>query len=270
MTSDRFGNTFTQSTEKTAEAIDDFVHGFLAYQPKAANILAAADADPNNALVNAYACMLWMFLEAPVAADKAAPYIARAKAANTANLREQSCIKIGATWASGDVPETMQLCEAHSDIFPCDLVIIKLAQYLYFNTGDAPSMLRAGLKALPEANDEPYVHGMIAFGYEQCHQFKQAETSARKALELEPTDAWAHHAIAHVMLTQGRIVEGAAFMEDMAPRWEGLNSFMYSHNWWHLALFYISMGRHDEVRAAYDTHVWGLEKNFAQDQIGAA
>ena len=30
------------------------------------------------------------------------------------------------------------------------------------------------------------------------------------------------------------------------------------------------MGKHDEVRAAYDTHVWGLEKNFAQDQIGAA
>ena len=111
---------------------------------------------------------------------------------------------------------------------------------------------------------------MIAFGYEQCHQLEQAEASARHAIDIEPTDAWAHHAIAHVMLTQGRVLEGAAFMEEMAPRWDGLNSFMYSHNWWHLALFYISMGKHDEVRAAYDTHVWGLEKNFAQDQIGAA
>ena len=270
MTSDRFGNSFTATSLEDARAIDDFVHGFLAYQPKAANILAAAEAAPKNALINAYAGMLWMFLEAPVAVDKAAPFIARAKAAEIANPREKSVIKVATTWASGDVPQTMILCEEHAQLFPRDLVIIKLAQYLYFNTGDAPAMLRAGLLALPAAEGEPYVHGMIAFGFEQCHQLEQAEASARRAIEIEPTDAWAHHAIAHVMLTQGRVLEGAAFMEDMAPRWEGLNSFMYSHNWWHLALFYISMGKHDEVRAAYDTHVWGLEKHFAQDQIGAA
>ncbi len=268
MTHDRFGNDITPCTPATQQALDDFVHGFLAYQPKAANILAAAESAPDHALTNAYAGMLWMFLEAPAAAENAAPYIARAKAAQTANAREKSMVQIAATWASGDVPETMRLSEAHADQFPSDLANIKLSQYLYFNVGDAPSMLRVGLKALP--SEQPYVHGMIAFGYEQCHQLEQAEASARRAIEIEPNDAWAHHAIAHVMLTQGRVVEGAKFMEDMAPRWEGLNSFMYSHNWWHLALFYISMGQHDEVRAAYDTHVWGLEKDFAQDQIGAA
>lgn len=270
MTTDRFDNSFTAGTPETAQAIDDFTHGFLAYQPKAANILAAAEAAPDHALTNTYAGMLWMFLEAPVAALKATPYIARAKAGVDMNEREHSNLKIAETWVGGDVPETMRLCEAHSDLYPRDLVVIKLAQYLYFNVGDAPSMLRAGLKALPEAATEPFVHGMIAFGYEQCHQLEHAEKSACHAIEIESTDAWAHHAIAHVMLTQGRVIEGAKFMEDMAPRWEGLNSFMYSHNWWHLALFYISMGQHDEVRAAYDTHVWGLEKNFAQDQIGAA
>ncbi len=270
MHTDRFGNEMSPCSLETAQGLDDFVHGFLAYQPKAANILAIADQAKDNALSNAYAGMLWMFLEAPVATEKAAPYITRANAVETRNPRERSVTEIAATWAFGDVPKTMRLCEAHSDEYPRDLVIIKLAQYLHFNAGDAPSMLRACLKALPEAADEPYVHGMIAFGYEQCHQLEQAETSARRAIEIEPNDAWAHHAIAHVMLTQGRVVEGAKFMEDMAPRWEGLNSFMYSHNWWHLALFYISMGQHDEVIAAYDTHVWGLEKNFAQDQIGAA
>ncbi len=43
---------------------------------------------------------------------------------------------------------------------------------------------------------------------------------------------------------------------------------MRSHNWWHLALFYISLGRHDDVRTAYDTHVWGLAKDYSQDQAG--
>ena len=45
---------------------------------------------------------------------------------------------------------------------------------------------------------------------------------------------------------------------------------MHSHNWWHLALFYISAGRETDVVSAYDTHVWGLAKDYSQDQVGAA
>lgn len=270
MSTDRFGNVFTESTPETAQAIDDFTHGFLAYQPKAANVLAAAEAQPEHALINAYAGMLWMFLEAPVAAQKAAPFIANAQAAKAPTAREASCVQIAATWVHGDVPEVMRLCEVHADQYPRDLVIIKLAQYLYFNVGDSPAMLSVAMKALPDAMGDAYVHGMIAFGHEQCHDLEQAEASARRAMEIEPNDAWAHHAIAHVMLTQGRVLEGVAFMEEQAPRWDGLNSFMYAHNWWHLALFYISLGQPEKVLATYDAHVWGLEKSFAQDQIGAA
>jgi tetratricopeptide (TPR) repeat protein len=212
-----------------------------------------------------------MFLEAPIAPQKAAPYIVRAQAGRAdVTPREALLIDAAIAWTQGDVPQVLALCDQITTDHPRDMTALKLAQYHLFNLGDAAEMLRMALKALPEAGDIPYAHGMIAFGYEQCHQLEQAEASARHAIDIEPTDAWAHHAIAHVMLTQGRVLEGAAFMEEMAPRWDGLNSFMYSHNWWHLALFYISMGKHDEVRAAYDTHVWGLEKNFAQDQIGAA
>jgi hypothetical protein len=71
------------------------------------------------------------------------------------------------------------------------------------------------------------------------------------------------------MLTQGRVDEGAAFLESVAETWGELNSFMRSHNWWHLALFYLSQGRHDDVRRAFDAHVWGLEKDYSQDQVGA-
>jgi len=121
---------------------------------------------------------------------------------------------------------------------PRDLVTIKLAQYHHFNLGDATAMLRLGLRALPACDDQPYVHGMIAFGYEQCHLMDAAETSARRALDIEPSDPWAHHALAHVMLTQNRVDEGITFLESVAPMWAGLNSFMRSHNWWHMALFY--------------------------------
>lgn len=270
MTTDLYGLDVTCANTRTLEGINDFIHGFLSYQPKATNILAAADADPDCALANAYAALLWMFLEAPVAPQKAAPYIARAQAAQDGiTAREGMIIDAVAAWTQGDVPKLLEMCDQITTDHPRDMAVLKLAQYHLFNLGDATGMLRMALKALPDASDIAYAHGMIAFGYEQCHLIPRAEEAARHAMTLQHDEAWAHHAIAHVMLTEGRIAEGAAFMESVAETWDGLNSFMRSHNWWHLALFYISLGRHDDVRKAYDTHVWGLAKDYSQDQVGA-
>ncbi|MEM5541278.1 tetratricopeptide repeat protein [Sulfitobacter sp. AS92] len=269
MTQDLYGLETTASRPETQQAIDDFIHGFLSYQPKAAGIIAAADADPEGPLVNAYAALLWMFLEHPIAPEKARPYLARAKAAPGANAREQQVIRAVGHWIDGDVPALVAACDAITDQWPRDLAMLKLAQYHLFNAGDAAGMLRIALKSLPGAEDIAYTHGMIAFGYEQCHLLDRAEAAARRAMELRHDEPWAHHALAHVMLTQGRVAEGARFMESVAKTWTDLNSFMRSHNWWHLALFYLSQGRHDDVRAAYDQHIWGLEKDYSQDQVGA-
>lgn len=271
MTHDLYGLPVTAADEATLEGINDFIHGFLSYHPKATGIIPAADGAPDCPLANAYAALLWMFLEAPVAPQKAAPYLERAIAQrDTATPREQWIIDAAAAWVEGDVPKLLEICDKITSAHPRDMAVLKLAQYHLFNIGDAAGMLRMALKALPEAEDIAYAHGMIAFGYEQCHLLDRAEAAARQAMSLQHDEAWAHHAIAHVMLTEGRVAEGAAFLESVAETWGGLNSFMRSHNWWHLALFYISLGRHDDVRHAYDTHVWGLAKDYSQDQVGAA
>mgnify|MGYP003662764879 CR=1 FL=1 len=270
MTQDLYGLAHSTKTPASVAAINDFVHGFISYHPKAAGIIAAADADPASALTNAYAAMLWMFLEHPIAPSKAQPYLERAQAAKTKNAREEQIVSAVAQWVTGDIPALIASCDGIIGQWPRDLTMLKLAQYHLFNCGDAPGMLRMALKGLPEAADVPYTHGMIAFGYEQCHLLDQAEAAAREAMALHHEEPWAHHALAHVMLTQGRVAEGAEFLESVADSWQNLNSFMRSHNWWHLALFYLSQGRHDDVRAAFDTHVWGLAKEYSQDQVGAA
>ena len=251
------------------QGINDFIHGFIAYETKAPNIIGAADADPDCALANAYAAMLWMFLEAPAAPAKAAPYLARSRSADPGTKREAQVIEAIGHWVDGDIPAMLATCDAITTEHPRDVVMLKLAQYHLFNTGDAAGMLRMALKALPDASDISYAHGMIAFGYEQCHLLDDAEASARQAMTLRHDEPWAHHALAHVMLTQGRVAEGARFLESVADTWQPLNSFMRSHNWWHLALFYLSQGRHEDVRRAYDTHIWGLAKDYSQDQVGA-
>jgi hypothetical protein len=44
---------------------------------------------------------------------------------------------------------------------------------------------------------------------------------------------------------------------------------MYTHNWWHKALFHISQGDTQAVFDAYDQHVWGVEPDYSQDQVNA-
>ena len=58
-------------------------------------------------------------------------------------------------------------------------------------------------------------------------------------------------------------------MESVSDTWTGLNSFMRTHNWWHLAVFYLSQGRYAEILDIYDSHCWNAVKSYSQDQIGA-
>ena len=82
-------------------------------------------------------------------------------------------------------------------------------------------------------------------------------------------EPWAHHALAHVMLAQGRIAEGLDFMRSVSDTWTDLNSFMVTHNWWHQALFALELHDHEQVLQLYDTQVWGVAKDYSQDQVNA-
>ena len=267
---DFLGNPIEADNAADARAIDDFVDGLLSYESRAVNVLKAADRSPENTLANVYAAMLHMFAETPSAASNAAPYIARATAsASNASRRVQMALALTESWANDDIPRAEAIGAALNEEFPRDLLIIKLRQYFAFNRGDFPAMLAAAESVASTNADIAQWHGMLAFGYEQCDRLDIAEAAARRALALKTKEPWAHHALAHVMLTQGRIDEGARFLEGVRDTWVGLNSFMLTHNYWHLGLFYMSQGRFGDARALYDDFIWGADKDYSQDQIGA-
>ena len=268
MHTDSFGNPVSVDDSGSVRLLDDFVTGFISCESRAANVLQAeSDTSP---LVQACCAALHMFAESRNAPAKALPFITRAQSgAIRATPRERRFISAVAAWVAGDIAQAIRLHQEQALEFPRDLASLKLGQYHCFNAGDCPGMLRLALAALPAAADVPYVHGMAAFGYEQCHRMREAETSARRAIALCRKEPWAHHGLAHVMLTEGRLTEGLAFMQDVSETWTGLNSFMVTHNWWHVALFLIDLGRDAEALAVYDREVWGVVKDYSQDQIGA-
>ena len=265
---DSLGNPVTLHEPGSLAALNDFVEGFIACEARAVNVLAAEQDE--SAIVQACCAALHMFAESADAPLNAQPYLLRAQAAaGRATEREQRFVAAVAAWVAGDLPRAIALHEEQARLHPRDLASLKLGQYHLFNRGDSPGMLRIALGALPAAAEVPYLHGMLAFGWEQCHLLDRAETSARHAVALCRKEPWAHHALAHVMLTQGRIAEGTDFMAGVSDTWTGLNSFMVTHNWWHQALFLLEQDRHAEVLALYDQQVWGVVKEYTQDQINA-
>ncbi|KQP14425.1 tetratricopeptide repeat protein [Pseudorhodoferax sp. Leaf267] len=268
MPTDSLGNPVTLEQAGSLARVDDFVEGFIACEARAVRILEVAGHD-HGASVQAYAAALHMFAETPTAPANARPFLARAQAAPDATPREQRFIAAIAAWVAGDIDAAIRLHEEQATQFPRDLVSVKLGQYHLFNRGDAPGMLRLARGVQPAAADVPYLHGMLAFGWEQCHYLREAEAAARHAVALCRKEPWAHHALAHVMLTEGRLREGLDFLHGVADSWTGLNSFMVTHNWWHVALFALDLEQPEAVLRLYDQQVWGVAKDYSQDQINA-
>ena len=131
-----------------------------------------------------YAGLLWMLLEAPEGARRAATYLTTAeRAAPSATPREQLNTAMLRSWVDDDMAQALRSCATGSPTtIPAISSSVKTHQYLEFNGGNSPGvMLRAALKAAAAAAEVPYVHGMTAFAYEECHLLGEAESEARIA-----------------------------------------------------------------------------------------
>lgn len=250
-------------------AVGGFVSGFLAYEPQILAVLEAAKHD-HSLIVQTLAAVLWMFSESPAGPPQARAHLQCARAAALpATEREQSLAAAVAAWVEGDLTSVHTRHAEHTARWPRDLAALKLGQLQAFNLGDAPTMLRLAWTARGAAADTAFWHGLAAFAFEQCHRLHEAEVHARQALALRAHEPWAEHALAHVLLTEGRFAEGRDFMARASPPWRGLTSFMRTHNFWHLALFRLELGEDAAALALYDDEVWGVDTGYSQDQVGA-
>lgn len=265
---DFLGNPVSATRREALAAIDDFARGFLGYEPRIVNVLAAAE-EATEALVQVYAGLLWMLSETGGVPAQARDHARRARLDRRINPRESLLLEALEQWIDGEMPAMRRTLRAVLKEWPRDLVALKVHQYDDFNNGRALDMLRVTVLSENAAADSAHFHAMRAFAFEQCRLLPRAREAAERALALDPLEPWAQHALAHVLLTTGRIEEGRAFLQARSGEWERLTSFMYTHLWWHLALFDLARGGTDEALSIFDAHCWARERDFSQDQIGA-
>jgi hypothetical protein len=79
----------------------------------------------------------------------------------------------------------------------------------------------------------------------QQGKMSEAEDFGRKAIELAKGegDPWAVHALAHVYYNTLKFKDGIDLLKREKDNWDGCNSFMYTHNWWHYTLVECDSGQ---------------------------
>ncbi|MDZ7961342.1 MAG: tetratricopeptide repeat protein [Aulosira sp. DedQUE10] len=272
MLEDAQGLEVTTDSKAAIAAINSFIDQALSYGKDAeAVIRQGIAADPNCAIIHTYAAAYYLSQENAQDWEQAKPHlqVAQQQVAKITE-REQFYVQAIAAWAEAKIERAIAIHEALTQKYPRDLISVQQGQYHYFYLGDQQRLLSIAQKVLPANRENHYLYGMVAFGLEQCHRLYEAEAMGRIATSMNRHDPWAHHAVAHVMETQGRIDEGIAWMESLADTWENCNSMLYTHNWWHIALYYLEQGNVTKVLALYDSHVWGRAQKYSpKDQVGA-
>ncbi|MEO0399270.1 MAG: tetratricopeptide repeat protein [Pseudomonadota bacterium] len=269
-TKDAFDLPITGADEESARGYNAYVDEFLSYGPALRDLFAVADAAPASALLNAHAAALHMAFEGAEGWTHATPYLTAMQAAPCPESpRETAFCEAVAIWAKRDFHAAAVLFDNLTRRWPADLCALKWGQYHAFNIGDQKALLRFAERARIVHENRPYTHGMIAFALEQNHRLDEAEAEGVRAARIALDDAWAHHAVAHVMETQGRAKDGARWMQRCAHAWENKGVFIRDHNWWHTALFHLALRKYDEALTIYDERLWGAWPEFPQEQIGA-
>jgi hypothetical protein len=249
----------------------DLLNGeWLAFGKRLPEVIAAADREESCALLPLQSANLLLTVNSTAAYDTAKrQFVQAGKLVGDANPRERAWLAATEAWFARDRERAQKIHEEMAAEWPRDLVAAKVGQLHAIDRGDAEGILRIGERILPANRDNHHVWAMHAFGLEECNRIDEADSHARTAIDMDRRDPWAHHVIAHCLEARGRMLEGVAFLNSMSDTWEDCNSFMYTHNWWHLALFLIDLDRADEALALFDGRVWGIDKSFSEDQINA-
>jgi len=253
------------------QAIEDLVA--LSGDP-AGGADAAIAADGELALARIYRAYLALYGTTAAGAAEAGALIKPLEAADAWPLapREAHHLAAARAWADGDWWQAARALERALVANPRDLLALKVAQDLYFFLGNRLELRDVAARVLPAwPESDPawgYVQGIWAFGLEENGDYRAAETAARNALARNPSDVWGVHALAHVFEMEGRHEPGVTFLSTSSPDWQ--DSYFAVHNWWHLGLYLLELGRVNDARALYHERVRAARSAEWLDIVDAA
>ncbi len=142
----------------------------------------------------------------------------------------------------------------HPDDFPAYRFVHDVCLHIGDDTMRLPSAERA-VAALPVGTREhALAAGMLAFALEEVGRYDEAVEHGTAALEADPDDLWARHALAHVFESAGRHADAIELLVPSTDRWQQ-QTLLSNHVWWHLGLRVLEHGDLEGALAVFDDHL---------------
>ena len=258
---DRRGVDLSTSNSKSLEAYERALDAFNIYCGDPVAIIdEALAADPDFVMGHVLRAHVHLSMWEKSVVPEIEHSVSRIKAlSGSSNEREKHHAQALEQWVSGDWDGTRGTLDRLLAEYPRDLLALQMGHLSDFFQGDRENLRGRIARALPAwTRDDPgygIVLGMLAFGLEECGSYTAAEEAGRHALDIEPADCWAHHAVAHILEMQARQAEGIAFAEGRTAHWTQSDNAFQFHNWWHLALYNLDQDRFERVIEIYDEGV---------------
>ena len=260
MLMDSRGVAFTAANQAAVDAFDKTVEAYLRFGRDTGDRLRqVAAVDPDMPMAHVLRGYFFHLMGNAALQPRARRALETAEAASARLLpRERMHLAALAAWCDSDLWRTVGILEELLIDHPRDVLALKIAHFIHFYTGEVQHH-RDSVARVLYAWDESvpgygFVLGMRAFGLEEAGEYPEAERLGRIAVGIAPADAWAGHAVAHVMEMQGRHREGIAWIAAHEADWEQANNFAY-HLWWHQSLYHLALEQHDAVLDLYDRRV---------------
>jgi hypothetical protein len=272
---DQLGNSVSARNRIALDLYDQAVTQFALYRTDPiATIDEALAIDPSFIMGHCFkAGMLATSSEQGCEAGIAAALAAAERHVGHALARERMHLNAARAWLGRDFTGAAKLYGDICAEYPRDFLALQIAHLMDFLLGQA-SMLRdrpaQALRAWGASDPlRGLILGMRAFGLEECGAYEDAESIGRRAVELNPADIWAVHAVTHVYEMRGQTRAGMEFLKTTAPAWSQHN-FLAFHNWWHLALFHLDEGDTSAALALYDTRIRPESTCVAGEMVDAS
>ena len=239
-----------------------------------ATIDEALATDPDFVLGHCFKAQLFLLATERKLVPTIAESVAAAEAlADRANDRERGHVAAARAWLDGNFTRAIAHWEDVLLEHPRDILALQVAHVGDFFTGNAANLRDRVARVLPAWSDDVpgygYVLGMHAFGLEECGDYGRAEAAGTEAVSRDPRDAWAIHAVTHVLEMQGRLDDGILWLTSREDDWAP-DTFFAVHNWWHLALYHLDQGDIDRVLALYDKPIRGERSDVVLDMLDAS
>ncbi|MGI9521130.1 MAG: tetratricopeptide repeat protein [Hyphomicrobiaceae bacterium] len=257
---DHYGFELSTQNAAAAASYDRAARSFVAWRADAVSHLdSAIEADPEFAMPK----LLKAWILHAARTHKFAPDIryllsSAEQFLPDASSREQALAASLRTANRGNLQGGISILEIHLADNPRDIVAHRLAQFELFWSGESMWMRDIAERAAPcwteDAPDFAHFQAVRAFSNEEAGDYDTAERSGRDSVCREPESAWGAHAVAHTLVMQGRVEEGANFMEALSGNWANANQIAH-HNWWHLCLFLLERAEYDRILELLDTKV---------------